>query len=97
MIEFIQSITDEEMNFIAHLDYGCSKDEHFQALKKVIFEQKGICNKDQSWYPAEVYELGSNSLKTGHEREFTPPTFKRTSYSLPVTSLLHSYSKATTF
>lgn len=70
MIEFIQSITDAEMNFIANLDYGCGKEEHLQALKKVIFEQGGICNNDQLWYPAEVYELGSNSLQQGHEREF---------------------------
>jgi len=71
MIEFIQTITEDELRFIANLDYGCGKEEHFHALKKVVFEQNGICNNTQFWYPAEVYELGSTSLQTGHEREFT--------------------------
>ncbi|MET1254073.1 hypothetical protein [Aliikangiella maris] len=33
--------------------------------------QNCLANAEQSWYPAEVYELGSNWLQKNHEREFT--------------------------
>ncbi len=71
MIDFIQSITNEELDFIAGLDNGCNQEEHLRELRKVIFEQGGIANSEQYWYPMEVYELGSNWLQAGHEREFT--------------------------
>ncbi|WP_237468188.1 hypothetical protein [Vibrio stylophorae] len=70
MIEFIKSITEAEMHFISHLDYGCDSDKHYEELQKVIFEQNGITSDEQFWYPYEVIELGSYDLQDGHEREF---------------------------
>ena len=70
MIKFIQTITDPELKFISELDYGEESEKHLEALKKVIFEQNGVVKEEQYWYPYEVIELGSNSLKKGHEREF---------------------------
>lgn len=71
MINFIQTITDSELKFISELDYGEKSEKHLEALKKVIFEQDGVVKEEQFWCPYEVIELGSNSLKKGHEREFT--------------------------
>lgn len=71
MMEFIQSINNDELKFISRLDYGAGIKKHYAALKALIFEQGGIVNEDQYWYPYEVIELGSNSLQAGHEREFT--------------------------
>lgn len=71
MIDFIKSITEDELHFISGLDYGGGRERHYVELRKVIFEQNCVANYDQSWYPSEVYELGSNWLQEGYEREFT--------------------------
>ena len=70
MIKFIQTITESELKYISELDYGEESEKHLEALKKVIFEQAGVVKEEQFWCPYEVIELGSNSLKKGHEREF---------------------------
>ena len=70
-IEFIKSITSDEMEFISKLDYGDGSEKHCQALEKVIFEQGGVIHDDQRWYPYEVIELGANWLQQGHEKEFS--------------------------
>ncbi len=70
MHPLIRSITRSELEFIALLDYGLEKEKHLAALEKLIFEQGGVSHADQSWFPCEVVELGSNSLQPGHEREF---------------------------
>ena len=70
MHPLISTITDSELRFIAKLDYGQGADEHLVALRRVIFEQRGIPSDGQSWYPYEVVELGSYSIEPGHEREF---------------------------
>ncbi|MEM7359899.1 MAG: hypothetical protein AAF431_12435 [Pseudomonadota bacterium] len=74
IIDFIQTLTEEELRFISNLDYGCGAEKHFVVLKKVIFGQDGVGNYDQSWYPYEVIELGANWLQPGHEKEFTACT-----------------------
>jgi hypothetical protein len=66
----LASISDDEMEFIASLDYGQDKDKHLEALRSLIFEQKGELREGQLWFPHEVIALGSNSLKPGHERTF---------------------------
>lgn len=71
IIELIQSVSESELRFISNLDYACDNERHYQALRQVIFEQECIGNAGQLWHPAEVYELGSNWLQEGHEREFT--------------------------
>ena len=71
MHELLRSVTDDELRFIASLDYGVAQDEHYEALKKVLHEQKGLFQEGQYWCPYEVVELGANSVKPGHEREFT--------------------------
>ena len=70
MNKTIESITEEELQFISAADYEQDIEKHYKALKKLIFEQKGIINNEQSWFPYEVIELSSNSLKEHHEREF---------------------------
>jgi len=67
----LESLTEEERDFIAALDYGNDADQHRSALDDVIadggivdFELKGY------WYPYEVIELGKNWLQSGHEREY---------------------------
>jgi hypothetical protein len=62
--------SDEELVFIASLDYGQGADKHLAALRRVLSERGGIVGDDQHWYPYEVIELGANWLQTGHEREF---------------------------
>jgi hypothetical protein len=66
----LKTITEEELAFIAGLDYGMGVDEHLAALREVIFEQGGDMRRDQYWHPHEVIALGSHHLQPGHEREF---------------------------
>ena len=67
----LESLTDQERDFIAHLDYGMDAKQHRSALDEVIadggivdFGTKGY------WFPYEVIELGKNWLQEGHEREY---------------------------
>jgi len=71
MIEFIQSISENEMEFISGLDYGQESEKHYEALKELIFNQSCKVTDKQYWFPLEVVELGSYSLQQGHEKEFT--------------------------
>src|ERR1700741_4297330 len=71
----IASVTESELTFIASLDYGVRADEHFAALKRVIYEQGGLPRADQYWFPYEVIELGAHHLEPSHEREFAICTF----------------------
>ena len=66
----LYSVTDEELNYIAALDYGQDKERHLEALRKIFTVQSGNLSADQNWFPYEVIELGSNSFAPGHEREF---------------------------
>jgi hypothetical protein len=66
----VRSVTESELAFIASADYGQDVQEHLAALRGLIFEQDGILRDGQTWFPYEVVELGSHSLKPGHEREF---------------------------
>ena len=70
MTPLLKSITDEELQFIAALDYGQDQERHFVALREVLLSQAGSPNQDQCWFPYEVIELGSHALTAGHEREF---------------------------
>ncbi|WP_085306441.1 hypothetical protein [Colwellia polaris] len=70
MIEFIQTISEQEIKFIANLDYKQEAEKHAVALKKVIFEQCCETTEEQYWFPLEVIELGANSMQKGHEKEF---------------------------
>jgi hypothetical protein len=66
----VRSATDDELSFIAGLDYGEGRAQHLAALLTVVREQAGIFRPDQYWHPYEVVELGAHSLTPGHEREF---------------------------
>ncbi|MBD9480701.1 hypothetical protein [Pseudoxanthomonas sp. PXM02] len=66
----LKTITEQELAFIAGLDYGEGSDRHRDALRELIFEQDGDLTRDQSWYPHEVIALGAHQLQPGHEREF---------------------------
>lgn len=62
--------TDDELTFIASLDYCQGAEQHLAALRSVLNERGGIVGDGQHWYPYEVIELGANWLQPGHEREF---------------------------
>jgi hypothetical protein len=60
----------EELAFIAGLDYGQDQGAHLAALESLIFDRQGKFKDGEYWFPFEVIELGTNSVKPGHEREF---------------------------
>ncbi|APV48332.1 hypothetical protein BWI17_00710 [Betaproteobacteria bacterium GR16-43] len=62
--------TEEELRFIATLDYGQDKERHLEALRSLCSMQHGILGPNQEWFPYEVVELGSHHLQAGREREF---------------------------
>lgn len=70
IINFIESVSEVELDYIAAADYGRDVDRHKKALKDLIFSQHGVMHKDQYWYPYEVVELRRWSCQQGHEREF---------------------------
>lgn len=70
MHPLIATAKPEELEFIASLDYDQGKEDHLAALKSLIFERQCKFKAGEHWYPYEVIELGSNSVRTGHEREF---------------------------
>jgi hypothetical protein len=70
MNSFIFTASEKELWFIAGLDYGQGQEQHFLALKELVFERKGTFLPSNTWFPYEVIELGANSAKVGHEREF---------------------------
>lgn len=69
-LELVKSITEDEIDFIAHADYGQNADQHSKALRELIFEQDCIVTDDQYWYPYECIELIRWTCKEGHMREF---------------------------
>ena len=71
MIELLNSLTDNEINFICNLDYGNDFQKHKNEFLKVIKNEGYVDLNNQNWYPYEVIELGSNWLQEGHEKEFT--------------------------
>ncbi len=69
-LEFVKSITEDEINFIANADYGEDADLHSKALRELIFKNDCILSDDQIWYPYECVELVRWECKEGHMREF---------------------------
>ena len=62
--------SDDELAFIAALDYAQDVERHLVALRSLVRDQDGLLAEGQHWFPYEVIELGSHSLQPGHEREF---------------------------
>ena len=71
MLELIRSISQDELSFIAALDYGQNKEKHLEALNALIFKNSCTFTDDQYWFPYEVIQLGSHHLQEHHAREFT--------------------------
>lgn len=71
MHPFLATARPEELAFIAGLDYGQDKVEHLAALESLLFVRRCKFLAGEHWFPYEVIELGTNSVKPGHEREFT--------------------------
>jgi hypothetical protein len=69
-LDFTKSITEEELSYISQADRGEDIELHKAALRKLIFEQECIVNKDQYWHPYECVELNRWICEQGHEREF---------------------------
>lgn len=70
LAELLESLTDDERNFISGLDHGDDRAEHREQLDIVITNKGSIDVEDQLWYPYSVIEMGKNVLHQGHEREF---------------------------
>lgn len=70
MHPFLLTASEDELWFIAGLDYGQDQEQHFFALKELIFKRHGSLLSTNTWLPYEVIELGANSASIGHEREF---------------------------
>ncbi|MBS0372851.1 MAG: hypothetical protein JSS57_27055 [Proteobacteria bacterium] len=70
MHPFVLTASEQELWFIAGLDYTQDQEKHFQALKELIFQRNGTFLPTNTWFPYEVIELGANSAQVGHEREF---------------------------
>jgi len=67
----LESLTDQERDFIAGLDYGMDAEQHRSTLDDVIANGGDVDFKSKGyWYPYEVVELGKNWLQTGHGREY---------------------------
>ena len=69
-LQLIKSISEAEIDFICHADYGQDATVHKVALKKLIFDNHCVVARDEYWYPWEVVELARWELKEEHEREF---------------------------
>jgi hypothetical protein len=60
LVELAQAVTEPELEHIAKADYQNDREEHYAALKTVIFEQDCVFSDEQSWVPSEVVELISH-------------------------------------
>ena len=70
MIEFIQSLSEKEIRYIASSDYKNNELEYFENLKKVIIHQSCILYPEQEFMPGEVISLCSHELVVKHAREY---------------------------
>ena len=70
MFSLIASITEDELGFIAGLDYGQDQERHLAALRDLIFKYGCQFQTSERWYPYEVIELGAHHLDPVHPREF---------------------------
>lgn len=61
IVSFLQSITIAELGYISQADYGWKAEQHYAALKQIIFEQNCRVDESQSWYPGEVVNLCSHN------------------------------------
>jgi hypothetical protein len=85
----IDSLSEDELRFIASADYGEETDIHLLELRKLIRDQRGILSKDQLWHPYEVIELRANALVRGHERVFAACTL------IVIRAVASGYDRAT--
>ena len=70
IVSFLQSITVAELGYISQADHDWKADQHYDALKQVLFEQNCRGDRSQNWYPGEVVELCSTTLRPHHVREY---------------------------
>ncbi len=72
--ELLRSLTPSELRYIAESDYGVDVELHLEAIKKLVADPEHRLAEGDYWFPYEVIELCSHSLKAGHEREFVACT-----------------------
>lgn len=70
IVKFLQSITIAELGYISQADYGWRAEQHYAALKQIIFEQNCRWDEGQSWYPGEVVSLTSNVYEEEYGRAY---------------------------
>src|SRR5712671_4333200 len=72
--ELLNSLNEDERNYIASRDYGNDAERHRAELDIVIGHGGAIDMATQYWFPYEVIELCKNHFEEGHEREFASCT-----------------------
>lgn len=50
-LNLIKSVSESELELMSKADYGQERMRHKEALRKLIFEQNGVVNADQYWFP----------------------------------------------
>jgi hypothetical protein len=86
--QLLNSLSNDELQFIAAADYGEEQEAHLAALRNVVSAQ-GHLSEEQYWYPYEVIELRAHALEPGHEREFAACTL------LVIQAVVDGYDSAT--
>ncbi len=70
LAELLNSLADEERDFIAGLDYGQDRLKHRLALDLVLARGGQVDMEQEYWFPYEVIELGKSWLQPGRDREY---------------------------
>jgi hypothetical protein len=70
LTELLDSLTDQERNFISAADYARDVELHRKALDLLISRRGVVDMPLEYWYPYEVIELSKHHPSRGHEREF---------------------------
>lgn len=67
--KLLSMLNEEQLLFIAKLDYEHDVEKHLNALIQVVYEQAGIIDFDQQkfWHPHEVLSLGHYAPKQNFE------------------------------
>lgn len=58
--DLAKGMTDDLVAYVAKADYGRDVDQHYAALRRLIWDQDCELHDDQNWFPAEVVELISH-------------------------------------
>lgn len=69
-IDYIKSMNDKQLRYIASSDYGDVGNDYFKELKRVIVQQSCILYPEQQYMPGEVISLCSSTYVVKHAHEY---------------------------